>query len=264
MNVHFPEMERHFSLPKNRVVELRQPILWLRLGWREIWRHRSISLTYGAAVTLAGMVLMAAAWSHPYLIAVIVTGFLLVAPLASVGIYELHRRLERNHLHQVTLSETFEGFRRNSSEIGHVALLSALMLVGWERLSAILFSLYFGFHGKTVDFFSNVFLSGHYDLVLAGWIFAGFLFAVIAFVFTVITVPMLVDREVDFYTAVVTSFRTVVVNLPTMVVWAALIVAMTAVAFLSGLLGMIVILPWLAHANWHAYRDMVQDGPQRR
>ena len=80
----------------------------------------------------------------------------------------------------------------------------------------------------------------------------------IVFVVSAISIPMLLDRNGDIYTAMATSFLAVMRNIPAMLVWAVLIVVLTALGFATLLFGMIVIFPILGHATWHAYRDLTQ------
>ena len=86
----------------------------------------------------------------------------------------------------------------------------------------------------------------------------GALLAALVFAMSAISVPMLVDRKTDVATAIATSFRAVRLNLAAMTLWAALLVALMVIGFATLLLGMIVVLPWAAHASWHAYRDLMQ------
>jgi uncharacterized membrane protein len=74
---------------------------------------------------------------------------------------------------------------------------------------------------------------------------------------TAVSIPMMVDRDVDAITAMMTSLRAVAANLLPMLLWAGLIVALSAVGFATLLIGMVVILPLLGHATWHAYKDLV-------
>jgi len=77
------------------------------------------------------------------------------------------------------------------------------------------------------------------------------------FVLGVVSAPLLLDLPVDVITAVVTSVRCCVANPAAMLLWALLIAALTAFGFATAMLGLVVVFPWLAHASWHAYRELV-------
>ena len=108
------------------------------------------------------------------------------------------------------------------------------------------------------SFFRDVFLSGNYPEVVAAYLAVGTVFATIVFVVSAISIPMLLDRNGDIYTAMATSFLAVTRNISAMIIWAALIVILSAIGFATLLFGMIVIFPILGHATWHAYRDLTQ------
>jgi uncharacterized membrane protein len=78
------------------------------------------------------------------------------------------------------------------------------------------------------------------------------------FASTVVAVPMLMDRPVSVLAAVLTSWRVVLANPLTMAVWAATIASLTLAGLLTAMLGLLVIVPWLGHASWHAYRELVE------
>ncbi len=92
---------------------------------------------------------------------------------------------------------------------------------------------------------------------MIAYVALGALLAALVFALSAISVPMLVDREVDVVTAIATSLKAVKQNPLAMALWAALLVALMALGFATLLLGMIALLPWVAHASWHAYRDLV-------
>ena len=105
---------------------------------------------------------------------------------------------------------------------------------------------------------SDVFLSGNYPQVVFAYAAVGGVFAAIVFVISAVSIPMLLDRNGDIYTAMATSFLAVTRNPAAMLVWAALIVTLTALGFATALFGLIVIFPILGHATWHAYRELTQ------
>jgi uncharacterized membrane protein len=86
---------------------------------------------------------------------------------------------------------------------------------------------------------------------------AGGLIAAVVFLLSAVTVPLLLDRPVDVVTAAITSVRCCLRNPLPMLVWALLIAVVTWIGLLTLMLGLVVTFPWLAHASWHAYRDLV-------
>ena len=93
---------------------------------------------------------------------------------------------------------------------------------------------------------------------LLGYIISGAILAGIVFILSVVAVPLIIDRHTSAMDAMWISLKAVLSNIPAMLVWAALIVGVTALGFMTLLLGMIVVAPLLGHATWHAYRDLVK------
>jgi uncharacterized membrane protein len=250
-------LDRHFSLPTIRQVPARQPLEWLRLGWRDLRRNASLSGAFGLVFTLAGYELLFLAEPRPYLFTVTVSGFMLIAPMLAAGLYEISRRQDEGLTSR--FRDSLQGWTRNGDSMAIFGLLLALIAIAWERLSAILFALFYGGDLPSVQtFVGTVFLSGNYWGFVIAYLAIGALLAALVFTMSAVSVPMLVDRSTDVATAIATSFRAVRQNLAAMTLWAALLVALMVIGFGTLLLGMIVVLPLAAHASWHAYRDLVQ------
>ncbi|WP_028454956.1 DUF2189 domain-containing protein [Chitinilyticum litopenaei] len=255
MDMHMDNLDRHFTLPVIRKVDGGRPLQWLKLGWQDMMRHPDASLSYGALVTLAGFGLLALAAGYPYLLTTFITGFLLLAPLAAAGIYELTS--ERDEGRETSFMQSLRDLARNFGQLAFFGLLLGLIAIAWERTSAILFALFYGGAGISLDGLLATF-TGEYLVFTLVWAGAGFVLACVVFALTAVSIPMLADRGVDAVTAMMTSLRAVGDNLAPMAFWAVLLVALTAIGFATFMIGLIVIFPWLGHATWYAYKDLVE------
>jgi uncharacterized membrane protein len=248
-------LDRHFSLPTIRHVPTNQPLEWLRLGWRDFRRNTSLSAIYGLVFTLAGYELLLLAEPRPYLFTVTISGFMLIAPMLAAGLYEISRRHDEGLTSR--FRDSLQGWTRNGDSMAIFGLLLALVAIAWERLAAILFALFYGGDLPSVQsFVGTVFLSGNYLGFVVAYFVVGAFLAAVVFAMSAISIPMLVDRRIDVITAIATSLKAVRENPAAMALWAALLVALIVLGFATLLLGMIVVLPWAAHATWHAYRDL--------
>lgn len=243
--------------PRVRSVDARRPFVWLRRGYADLSRLGRTSLAYGLFIAAAGVVLIWLAWGASYLVPAAIGGFLLIAPFAAIGPYALSRQLE-SHTKPDPAAAMF-AWRRNAPSIGLFGLLLALALVLWERLAAIIFAL---FVGETLpdpsNLLADLLFSGRHLPLLIAFCGVGALLAAGVFALSVVSAPLLLDRPVDVITAVLTSLHCCARNPGAMLVWAALIAALMALGFATCLLGLIVLFPWLGHASWHAYRDLVE------
>ena len=250
-------IDQHFALPGVRRVGLERPQVWLRSSWEDIRANPVASLAYGLLFAIAGDVILIFAWRNPYLFSAAISGFFLIAPLLSGGLYEISRRqAEGQHS---TFVDSLAGWRRNGQSMAMFGLLLALAAIIWERTSAVFFAIFVP--GMTPDlwaFVSEILLNAeHLELTLA-WFLVGGLLSALVFSVSVVSIPMLVDRDVDFVTAMMTSLRTVAINPGCMLLWAALVLALTLTGFATLLFGLVILMPLLGHASWHAYRDLVE------
>jgi uncharacterized membrane protein len=242
--------------PDIRKIGPGRPFLWLKRGLADIARVPLASLTYGVVFAAIGALLLWIARGSGHLAPALVTGFMLVAPFLAIVLYDLSRQIERGG--EVNTVGAFHAWRRNSGSISLFGLLLALTLIMWERLSAIVFALFYG--GNVPDlrnFLADVLLSGRYGDLVVAYVGLGGLIAIGVFAFSVVSLPLMLDRDIDVATAIVTSVKCVGRNPGAMLVWAVLIAALVAIGFLTWMIGLALVFPWLGHASWHAYRDLV-------
>jgi uncharacterized membrane protein len=240
-----------------RHVPALQSIEWLRRGWDDLRHMGSASLSQGAMIAIIGAVLLMLFSTHTYLVAAAITGYLLVGPIMTTGVCELSRRREageplRND--EAPLPPT----RTSTSLIQFGAILAAIAVIWFVASAAMLQTV---FH-TSVPSLAAALWGSSADVMsssqLLGYIASGAVLAAIVFVLSVVAVPLIIDRHATAMDAMWTSIRVTLANLPAMLVWAALIVLVTALGFITLLVGMVVVAPLLGHATWHAYRDLVR------
>lgn len=252
------------ALPAIHKVGADNPWQWLAAGWSDFTRAPVISLAYGFFITLSMLLvfyLLQRGELYPQALA-LMAGFVFIGPLLAVGLYEGSRRLEQ-HL-PVTLSTTWHGWRRNSRSLLGIGVVLVLLFLSWFMLSLIVaVSLYglageFGSGGGAVADWQSFVLSLRWPITLSFSVI-GLLAVTVAFVVSVVSVPMLTDREeMDVLTAIAASAHTVRRNPAAMMLWACLLALFTGVAVAPLFLGLIIAFPLLAYASWHAYRDLIE------
>ena len=234
-----------------------RPFTWLAQGLRDLHGNLVESLAYGLIVATIGWTIWTYTSGRPQQFTASITGFFLLAPLLAAGLYEISRRHELGL--DTGFGESLQGWRRSGGALAEFGLELVIVAIFWERLSAILFALlYNGAVPNLESFYRDVLLSGDYWRLLVVYVAVGGVLAIVVFVLSAISIPMLLDRDVDIYTAMATSLVAVGRNIPAMAIWAALILLLTAVGFATLLVGMVVIFPVLGHATWHAYRDLTR------
>lgn len=240
-----PEGEpRPFVVPC-AVLGFDAPLRWLRLGWQDVRRAPSASLWLGVLVFLLSAGVVGLGWylGRFALLAALLSGFVYVAPLLGVSLYGVSRALQ--HGQQPSLRASFRRAGRVLGQAGVFALMQMVVLMVWSR-SGMMLSAFFPVE------------EGQWPVLLeylAVGSLIGSVFAALTFALTAVSLPMIADREVDMVTAVVSSVNAVLRNKAVMAWWALLLALWTGLGLLTAGLGLIVILPWLAYASWHAYRE---------
>lgn len=246
------------SLAGIRRVTLAHPFHWLAAGWRDMCQTPIASIAYGLLFSLGGDAILVFAWKSPQLFVVAVSGFVLVSPILAAGLYELSRRTERGEPSRFI--DSLAVFSRSREGLALFSLLVVLLWVAWERFSAVMFSMMLPAQeglNAIQSVLSAIGPEGRSGLMIA-WLFAGGLLSLGVFAISIVSVPLLIDRNSDFVSAVMTSLRVLEKNMLPMLLWATIIATLTLASFATLLFGFIVFMPILGHASWHAYRDLVE------
>jgi uncharacterized membrane protein len=238
---------------------------WLARGWGDIWRCGAVSIAHGFIIAAFGGLLLLVAHDRFWLLAGAFSGFLVVAPVLATGLYALSRALEQGEPVGIPLLlETWtrwgEHRHRDPSSywcLVRFGLLLALAGTGWVLTSAALITLLapVPILGP-VDFLRHIVVAPN-SYVFELWLVLGGVLAAPMFASSVVSIPLLLDRRVSTLDAVLTSWRVVLDNPVSTAVWAAILMSLTLLGFATAMLGLIIIIPWLGHASWHAYRDLV-------
>lgn len=237
-----------------RLLDSRRALHWLVLGWRDLVRAPLPSLLHGLVFLIAGAAIARIGWGRHDLLAGAFSGFLLVAPMLSAGLYEVSRRLARGE--RPLVRDVLAVWIRGGPCMVRLGVLLALLGTLWVGLSMLIVSASMGEGGGGVGRFLREFVLAPNPLPFTLWLAAGGVFAALVFSIAVVSVPMLLDREVNLRTAVLTSVRAVGENPSAMAWWAALVMLLTLVG-LATVVGLIMLVPLLGHATWHAYADTV-------
>ncbi len=260
-------------LPRVRTVGLMQPLVWLALAWRDLHHIGWISVAHGVALALLGAGIVALAYNHFWLLAGALSGFLVVAPVLATSLYALSRALQRGEKADasVVLKTWLNWQDSNINKWGNdywrmvqFGALLALAATGWVATSAALITLLAPVPILTpLDFVHHVVLAPE-GYLFELWLALGGVLAAPVFASSVVAMPLLLDRRVTLMQAVLTSWQTVLSNPLPMALWACLIMVFVLLGLGSLMLGLVVIVPLLGHASWHAYRDLVDaaDEPQ--
>jgi len=239
-------------------VSLGAPWHWIEKGWQDMLAAKHYSLTYGAMIVLiSGLITLGLmredlGFTVPFLAA----GFYLLAPVIGLGLYQMSAHLERKE--PLQFCHFLEAWKRNQGQLAVVTAGLMIVMQLWMMSNFVLFALlYTGIAPPLENFFSTLFLSGEQNAFAFASISVGFVLAWVAYAISAISVPMLMDRHVDGFTAIRTSVKAVTDNWAPMTLWAILIVFFIGLGLLTFYVGLFITMPLVGHATWHAYRDLV-------
>jgi uncharacterized membrane protein len=248
-----------FGVPDFRQVTPGMIRVALGRGWRDFLATWQFGLFFGGFYMLfgLGLWLLTVATGQTYWLMLAAFGFPLIGPFAAVGLYEISRLLERGET--PTWNRVLTGvWREKDRQIPSMAAIIIVLFIFWVFLGHVIFALFMGLSVMTnISSSFEVFLTANGLMMIAAELLIGGFVAIILYAITVIGMPMLVDREVDFVTAMITSVGIVSRNAGPMLAWGAFIVLALAIGMLPYFAGLLVVLPVLGHATWHLYRSAV-------
>jgi uncharacterized membrane protein len=238
------------------MVPFAAPLRWLSRGARDLAAAPGIALFYGACFWAMAATLGAVFRHSPEYTMTIVSGCLLVGPFLAMGLYEVSRRREQG-LPQ-SLGDSLGCWGSHLGSMGLLVLVLTILELLWGRASLVVFAVFFETGMPSSASVLQAVVNPRNWQFVAVYTAVGGVFAALVFCSMVVAIPMILDRGTDAVTAALTSFGVVLANVPTMLFWGALVVALTLLALWPWALGILVVGPWLGHATWHAYRDAVQ------
>jgi uncharacterized membrane protein len=244
-----PPEKEYVPLPGVRTLAPAAPWRWVKAGWWDFKRAPAHSLTYGGALMLASyaitaVVVLTGNW---VLMFSLLTGFMLVAPVLAFALYETSRRLQRGQ--SPSIRGSLEAVRSNFRNEMIFAVVLLIIFLVWARAAAMVHVFFPAISEPALNQVVAFFGVG----TAVGAVFAAVVFAVSAF-----SLPMMMDRRTDVISAVITSFIAVLHNKGAMVIWASLILTSVLVGFATAYLGLMVTLPVIGYATWHAYQDTIE------
>jgi uncharacterized membrane protein len=248
------------AMPRVRAIKPRDLVDVLRQGFADFWAMPTHVIFLSLIYPIAGLVIGGAAFGYNllWLFYPMAAGFALIGPFAAIGIYELSRRREQgldsdwSHVFDLLQAQSFRAI---------LALgLVLLAIFGiWIAVAQSIYTAYFGYLvPESIDAFLRQVLTteaGHRMIVVGNVV--GCLFALLAFVISVVAFPLLIDRDVSAFAAAMTSVKAVARNPLTMALWGLIVAVALLIGSLPFFVGLAVVLPVLGHATWHLYRKVV-------
>ncbi len=242
--------------PRPDIAELdRSDILYaLDMGWKDFRRAPGFGLVFSGVYVLGGLILLFVSGGFVSQTLILALGFPLLAPFAAVGLYETSRRIELGK--PLDLYQIFGViWKEKDRQIPWIGAIIVIYFLFYSFLAHMIFALFMGLSVMTnVTSSFEVFLTANGLTMIAVEMAVGGVLGFILFGLTAFSLPLLVDKEIDFMTAMLLSFEAVRENFAVMFLWAIIIAVYVVLAMIPAFLGLFIALPVLGHATWHLYR----------
>lgn len=234
---------------------------WLKDGWSDMVATRFAGLFYGLIFTSIGYLLEFVYGTFWKASMGLTTGFFLMGPVICTGIYALSRQLQ--HGESISLTQSWTAWRVNWKSIGLFAVILTFLMIVWARVSVVLFALFASHdYPNLQNMLSQIVSLQNLEFMIV-WTGVGAGFASLAFAISVVSIPMLLDRETDTMEAIFCSLTALWNNLWPCLVWAALVVLLIGISLFVFKPLLIVTAPWVGHATWKAYQHLLVAGFSR-
>ena len=235
------------------------PLRWLLQGLQDVRSAPGIAVFYGVCFWLMALLLGWVFRTRPEYTMSMASGCLLIGPFMAMGLYDTSRRREAGL--RPSLSESLTCWDSHMGSMGMLMLVLVVLELLWGRASLVVFAVFFNTGmPSTTGVLQAVFNPENWSFV-AVYAGVGGAFAALVFSTTVVSIPMILDRDTDALTAGITSFRVVLENTAVMLWWGALITAIVGISLWYWGVGLLLAGPVLGHASWHAYRASVTPPP---
>lgn len=247
-----------FESDKARHLPASAALVWVGEGWRAFIIAPTPSLIYGAAVFGISVLLIGTLFTAgvDYILFPALAGFMVVAPVLAVGLYEKARLIDLGRV--PTLADMVLVRARAGGQVFFIGVILMLLMLLWMRAAVLIYALFFGmrpFPGLDHVAAMLVTTPTGWAMLATGTAIGG-LFAAFSFAISIFSVPMLLDRDVDVFTAMGTSMATVWANIPVVIAWGAIVVAAVLACVATAGLALVVVFPVLGHTTWYAYKAM--------
>lgn len=251
-----------FGVPELGDINLAMLGIALRRGVRDFVTKPLYGIAFTLFYVIGGwaMIGVTLASGQSYWLVFAAIGFPLIGPFAAVGLYEVSHRLE-NGTPMTWGDITGVVLHQGKRQLPSLCAVIIIVFLFWFFLAHMIFALFLGLSTMTnVSSSYEVYLTANGLQMLGMGTVVGAGFATLLYMITVMSLPLLLDREIDFVTAMITSFQYVRDHFLVMLIWAGLVAGLTFVAMIPGFFGLFVVFPVLGHASWHIYAQVKAAG----
>lgn len=231
------------------------PLLWLKKGICDFIRAPIPSIAYGLLVLIITTLAIRLVFQQDYLFMLLplLGCFIFIGPALALGLYDISRSLQRKETPD--LLSSFSSWIGNGKSILYIAIILSVLVLTWVVLTYAIITSFFNL--GEMHHINEAFFVEENSIILGLIVVYGILISLVVLGLTAISMPMLIDKPVDAFSAMLLSFLVFMFNKKLFLFWAFLIVSLIAIGFFTYTIGLFFIFPVLGYASWHAYKDML-------
>jgi uncharacterized membrane protein len=241
-------------------ITTQEPWGWLAAGWRDMRTAPGLSIGYGVLFVASAYAVTIGLYQLDliYMIWPMAAGFLLIAPVFCVAFYEISRRLE-NGL-ELNFSALAKAWCGDAKCVLGAGLALVFFMIMWIRVAALIYAINFPYTGLSIEEMTvKTFFTTDGLTFLAVGSILGAVLAFLAFLVSAVSLQAMLAQNIGFLGGVIISVLAVTRNFAPMMLWAAIIVVVTAAGVAFAFIGLAITMPLIGHASWHAYRSVIRD-----
>lgn len=235
---------------------------WLKDGWSDMVATRFAGVFYGVIFTAIGYLLEFVYGTFWKASMGLTTSFFLMGPVICTGIYALSCQRQRGE--PISLVKSLTAWRGNWKSIGLFAVILTFLMIVWARVSVVLFALFANHDYPNLQNMLSQIMSPQNLEFIVMWTGVGAAFATLAFAISVVSIPMLLDRQADTMEAIFNSLTALWENLGACLIWAALVVMLIGLSLFVFKPLLMLTAPLVGHATWKAYQNLLVNGASER
>jgi uncharacterized membrane protein len=244
-------------------ITTQEPWAWLGAGWRDLCHAPGLSIGYGTLLVASGYAVTIGFYQLDltYMIWPMAAGFILIAPVFCIAFYEISRRIETSQ--DLGFGALARAWLEHAKSVFGAGLALVFFMILWIRVAALIYAINFPYTGLSIQEMTlKTFFTPEGLTFLAVGSAIGAVLAFVAFLVSAVSLQAMMGQKTGFLGGVIISVLAVNRNFLPMMLWAVIIVAITAIGMACAFVGLAVTLPLLGHASWHAYRSLVRDPAQ--
>jgi uncharacterized membrane protein len=258
-----PASEMNFNYSGNNrgsvqttAISAAEPWQWIMSGLETYKKMPALSLLYGGIFAALVAAVYALSSNVPWFTLSYLTGLVVLGPVIASGLYVANRDSDAGN--RPSIKKSIQFLKARKTNLALFSLVLGVIMAAWIRFSALVFAIKFNTMTPGIEAYTAMLSSPDGLITMAYFAGIGLLLVSVVFLFSAFAVPLILDKDVNFIEAMKTSYNTVTANPKAMLMWAFMILCLTAFGVATAFVGLALVFPLLGYATWESYKSLVK------